>query len=116
MTTGGALIPTPRRAPQFLHHFDEDTCVALLRRLRGALRPGGLVAINDFLRGADTYGPWAADPQPVQFGYLMLISTERGRSFTRAEVRRILARAGMQQVAEGGCFPLPNSLVLAAAA
>ena len=68
-----------RAARQFLHHFDADVCVALLRRLRGALRPGGLLAVNDFLRAADAYGPWTADPQPFQFNYLMLLTTERGR-------------------------------------
>ena len=46
----------------------------------------------------------------------MLLSTERGRSFTHADVAGILSRAGLRRVADGGCFPLPHSFVIAAAA
>ena len=45
-----------------------------------------------------------------------LLTAARGRSFTRAELDAMLARAGLRRVAAAGVFPLPNSLVLAAAA
>ena len=85
---------------QFLHHFDPDACVALLRRLRGALRPGGLLAVNEFLRAADHYGPWTADQQPFQFNYVMLLSTERGRRQVHSSHRPGSGELG-QQTADG---------------
>ena len=54
--------------------------------------------------------------QPFQFNLLMLLTTERGRTFTLAQVGAMLERAGLRPAASGGNFPMPNSCVLAAAA
>ena len=35
--------------PNFLHHFDPPTCVAFLKRIHTALRPGGRIAIVEFV-------------------------------------------------------------------
>ena len=39
--------------PNFLHHFDPPTCVALLRRVHDALAPGGRAAIVEFVPDAE---------------------------------------------------------------
>jgi SAM-dependent methyltransferase len=47
-----------------LHHFDDDTCRALMARVARALRPGGVVAVFDVFRR----GPFTA---PGQVGGLL---------------------------------------------
>ena len=41
----------------FLHHFDEGTCVALLRKIRAALAPGGVTATLEFVPNDDRVSP-----------------------------------------------------------
>src|SRR5512140_571734 len=37
----------------FLHHFDHTTCVGLLKKVRAALKPGGLAATLEFVPNED---------------------------------------------------------------
>ncbi len=34
------------------HHFSEERCLELMRRLAGALKAGGRLVIHDFISGA----------------------------------------------------------------
>ena len=43
--------------PNFLHHFDFATNVTLLKRVRVALKPGGLVAVVEFVPNEDRVSP-----------------------------------------------------------
>ncbi len=88
--------------PNFLHHFDLPTCEKLLSKCRQALRPGGSVAIMEFVPNEDRVTP----PGPAAFSLTMLVGTPTGDAWTLNEYRRILANAGF---APPEAHPLPPS-------
>jgi 2-polyprenyl-3-methyl-5-hydroxy-6-metoxy-1,4-benzoquinol methylase len=88
--------------PNFLHHFDEATCVGLLRKARAALAPGGRLAISEFVPNEDRVSP----PRPAMFAYIMLATTQAGTAFPASALERMLTEAGFRQ---SGFVPLPPS-------
>ena len=74
----------------FLHHFDPPTNEALLRRLRQALAPGGLVVTLDFVPNEDRITPARA----AGFAMTMLGTTRNGDAYTAAEYRKMFQKAG----------------------
>jgi ubiquinone/menaquinone biosynthesis C-methylase UbiE len=74
----------------FLHHFDRATCVAFLKKTADALRPGGRVAILEFVPNADRASP----PMPVRFAITMLATTPDGDAYTYGELDDMLREAG----------------------
>ncbi len=73
-----------------LHHFNPDECVALLKRLRGVLRPEGRLAILEFVPNSDRVSP----PAPATFALVMLASTPSGDAYTFAELQTMLRSSG----------------------
>jgi ubiquinone/menaquinone biosynthesis C-methylase UbiE len=73
-----------------LHHFDPEKCTALLKRLRGALRPGGRLVTLEFVPNADRVSP----PMSATFPLVMLATTASGDAYTFAELERMLRAAG----------------------
>ncbi len=78
----------------FLHHFDEPTCVAFLKRMRAALRDGGRIAALDFVPNDDRVTP----PSAAQFALTMLAITPSGDAYTFSEFRRMFEAAGFRNV------------------
>jgi SAM-dependent methyltransferase len=76
--------------PNFLHHFNHATNVTLLRRVRGALAPGGRVATVEFVPDENRLSP----PQAAAFSLTMLASTEDGDAYTFAELDAMFRDAG----------------------
>jgi 2-polyprenyl-3-methyl-5-hydroxy-6-metoxy-1,4-benzoquinol methylase len=74
----------------FLHHFDPPTNEALLRRLRAALAPGGLVVTLDFIPNEDRVTPIRS----AGFAMTMLGTTRQGDAYTAGEYRRMFQNAG----------------------
>ena len=62
----------------FLHHFDKPTCVGLLKKVRGALKPGGRAATLEFVPNEDRVSP----PMPAAFAMTMLTTTAEGDAYT----------------------------------
>ena len=73
-----------------LHSEGPDRVRALLRRSFGALAPGGVIAIQEFMPDDDRQGP----PHPLIFAVNMLVNTEAGGTYTFAEIRGWLEEAG----------------------
>jgi ubiquinone/menaquinone biosynthesis C-methylase UbiE len=78
-------------ASHVFHHFTEQRCLDLLRRLGGALTPAGRLAIHDFT--ATGHRP-ADEPFPALFSALMLAWTQHGEAHPLATYRHLLAKAG----------------------
>jgi ubiquinone/menaquinone biosynthesis C-methylase UbiE len=76
--------------PNFLHHFDPATCEKLLRRIHGALVPGGRVATLEFVPDDDRVSP----PMAASFALTMLGTTPAGDAYTFAEYDRMFKNAG----------------------
>jgi SAM-dependent methyltransferase len=74
----------------FLHHFDEATCVALLRKIRAALKPGGITALVEFVPNDDRVTP----PEAARFSLMMLGTTASGDAYTYRDLERIHVAAG----------------------
>ncbi len=86
----------------FLHHFDKPTCVGLLKKVGGALKPGGRVATLEFVPNEDRVSP----PMPAAFALTMLTSTPAGDAYTLRELAAMYAAAGLQDVT---AHPIPMS-------
>jgi len=86
----------------FLHHFDQPTCVGLLRKVHAAMKPGGRVAVLDFVPNEDRVSP----PMAAAFSLVMLATTAAGDAYTFLELERMLREAGFQGVA---AHPVPAS-------
>jgi ubiquinone/menaquinone biosynthesis C-methylase UbiE len=94
--------------PNFLHHFDHATNVALLKRVRAALKPGGRVATVEFVPNEDRVTP----PMPASFSMMMLGSTEGGDAYTFNELAAMLRDAGFSRSSQQELPPSPQTLVL----
>lgn len=77
-----------------LHGMGPEAARELLRRCCGALSPGGMLLIAEFVANDDRSGPEIA----MLFGLNMLIGTEDGDVYTMGEYREWLKGAGFRKV------------------
>jgi ubiquinone/menaquinone biosynthesis C-methylase UbiE len=91
-----------------LHSEGVERSRALLRRVCDALRPGGTIAIAEFLVNADRTGP----AQGLIFGVNMLVHTEQGGTYSFEEISDWLREAGFKDMNLLDA-PGPSPLVLA---
>jgi ubiquinone/menaquinone biosynthesis C-methylase UbiE len=91
----------------FLHHFDPPTCTSLLAKVGRSLKPGGRVAILEFVPNEDRVTP----PMPASFAMQMLAGTEAGDAYTFRELREMLETTGFTAVAAHG-LQGPQTLVV----
>ncbi|MGE5327017.1 MAG: methyltransferase [Deltaproteobacteria bacterium] len=94
--------------PNFLHHFDVETCEKLLKKLHAALKPGGRVATLEFVPNDDRTTP----PMPAAFALLMLASTPSGDAYTEAELRSMATNAGFTRHEFHLMPPSPHSVLI----
>ncbi|GJL54077.1 MAG: O-methyltransferase [Nitrospirales bacterium] len=73
----------------FLHHFDQETCVALLKNVHAALRPDGRVVTLEFIPNDDRISPASAD-----FALIMLATTPAGDAYTFTELENMFHTSG----------------------
>jgi 2-polyprenyl-3-methyl-5-hydroxy-6-metoxy-1,4-benzoquinol methylase len=91
----------------FLHHFDMPTCVALLKKVRAALKPGGKVAALEFVPNEDRISP----PMAAAFALTMLATTPAGEAYTFRELESMYKQTGFSDVA-GHALPTgPHTVV-----
>jgi len=95
----------------FLHHFDKPTCVALLKKVRAALKPGGKAATLEFVPNEDRVSP----PMPAAFALTMLTTTASGDAYTFRELRDMHLEAGFGSVREHPIPMSPHTIVLGVA-
>jgi len=73
-----------------LHSESPERIRQLLRKTFGALAPGGVVAIQEFLPDDDRTGPMF----PLMFAVNMLVNTEAGDTYTFGEISHWLRECG----------------------
>ena len=91
----------------FLHHFDAASCTALLQRVAASLKPGGRIAVLEFVPNEDRISP----PMPAMFAMQMLGDTPSGDAYTLAELTAMLKAAGFRTVS-GHPLQGPQTLVV----
>jgi 2-polyprenyl-3-methyl-5-hydroxy-6-metoxy-1,4-benzoquinol methylase len=95
--------------PNFLHHFDRETNEVLLHRILRALKPGGTLAVIEFVPNDDRISP----PWPAEFALKMLATTESGDAYTMAEFSGMLGSTGFESVERFDLVPSPQTLITA---
>ena len=92
----------------FLHHFDQPTCVKLLDKVHAALVPEGQAATLEFVPNEDRVSP----PIPAAFSLTMLASTVAGDAYTLSELTEMYRQAGFRSVT-GHPIPMsPHTVVI----
>lgn len=97
--------------PNFAHHVDQADNIKLFRKIHAALKPGGRIAIIDFIPNEDRVSPSMA----ASFALTMLTATPQGDVYTFAEYESMLAEAGFHDVKLVELAPMPQRLVTAVA-
>jgi SAM-dependent methyltransferase len=95
----------------FLHHFDKATNVGLLKKVRGALKPGGRAATLEFVPNPDRVSP----PAPAAFAMTMLTTTAEGDAYTFAELSAMYVEAGFKNITEHPISMSPHTVVMGSA-
>jgi 2-polyprenyl-3-methyl-5-hydroxy-6-metoxy-1,4-benzoquinol methylase len=94
----------------FLHHFDERQIGEMLARVHAALKPGGKLAVVEFVPNEDRITP----PQTAAFALTMLAGTKHGNAYTFAELDGFLRKAGFGPATHHPLPPTPQSAVITA--
>jgi SAM-dependent methyltransferase len=92
----------------FLHHFGPAEIEGLLRKVRSALTPGGLVVTVDFVPNEDRVSPSRA----AAFSMEMLGTTVSGDSYPFSEYERMFQNAGFSSNELRPVLPSGHSLIL----
>jgi 2-polyprenyl-3-methyl-5-hydroxy-6-metoxy-1,4-benzoquinol methylase len=96
--------------PNFLHHFDIPTNVSFLKKVRTAMKSGGLVATPEFVPNEDRVTPREA----ASFSFIMLAATHGGDAYTFPELDRMFRDAGFGESRLRSLDPVPQQLILTA--
>ena len=91
----------------FLHHFNQDTCVTLLKKVRGRLAPAGKTPAVEFVPNEDRVSPY----MPAIFSLIMLATTPSGDAYTAAALNEMARAAGYCRASVIALPPTPQSLV-----
>jgi 2-polyprenyl-3-methyl-5-hydroxy-6-metoxy-1,4-benzoquinol methylase len=80
--------------PNLMHHFDRQTNITLLKKVRAALQPGGLAATVEFAPNDDRISP----SSQAAFALFMLATTPAGDAYTVNEMGAMYEAAGYGQI------------------
>jgi SAM-dependent methyltransferase len=86
----------------FLHHFDRETCVAVMKKVHASLAPSGIAVTLEFVPNEDRVSP----PVAATFSFMMLGTTSEGDAYTFVELDSLCREAGFSRNA---LVPLEHS-------
>lgn len=92
----------------FLHHFDVETCVNLLKKIHAALAEDGRVATVEFVPNEDRVSP----PPSAMFSLVMLGGTPQGDAYTFREFDDMFSRAGFSRSELHQLDPTPQQMII----
>jgi 2-polyprenyl-3-methyl-5-hydroxy-6-metoxy-1,4-benzoquinol methylase len=93
----------------FLHHFDRETNIGLLRKIHQSLNSGGRVAVLEFIPDENRISP----PPAAAFSLVMLAATPAGDAYTLSEHETMLKEAGFTGAELHALPPSPHQVVTA---
>jgi len=79
---------------QIFHAYSAEDNIALLRKCKKALNPGGRVVVQEFPINDMRTAP----PHSALFSVNMLVGTEKGRCYSPREMKRWLAETGFKNI------------------
>ena len=77
-----------------LHGEGPDDCRMIIKKAVGALEPGGMIIIHDFILNNSMDGPLF----PALFSLNMLLGTESGQSYSEEQIIDMLVAAGARDI------------------
>jgi ubiquinone/menaquinone biosynthesis C-methylase UbiE len=89
----------------FFHHFDRETCVGLMRKVRAALKDGGRAVTLEFVPDEGRVSP----PAAASFALVMLGTTPSGDAYTFSEFDAMFREAGF---ARSEAHPSPPQTII----
>jgi cyclopropane fatty-acyl-phospholipid synthase-like methyltransferase len=92
----------------FLHHFDAETCVKLLKKVYAALSEHGRVVTVEFVPNEDRVSP----PPSAMFSLVMLGSTPQGDAYTFKELEEMFNHAGFSRSEMHQIEPSPQQVII----
>jgi ubiquinone/menaquinone biosynthesis C-methylase UbiE len=92
----------------FLHHFDPETCVLLLKKIYSSLNEGGVVVTLEFVPDENRVTP----PPAAVFSMVMLATTPSGDAYTHSEFERMFADAGFTSTELHELPPTPERVLI----
>jgi ubiquinone/menaquinone biosynthesis C-methylase UbiE len=90
---------------QIFHAFSAEENIALLRKCRKAISPGGRVVVQEFPINDSRTAP----PHSALFSVNMLVGTEKGRCYSPKEMKRWLEETGFKNI---GIQSLPETVLI----
>jgi len=91
-----------------LHSNSPEECQKCIDTTVAALAPGGLILIHDFILNDSKDGP----EFPALFALNMLVGTEGGRCYSKAEIFAMLEQAGVGGLSHKNCATPNDSSVI----
>lgn len=92
----------------FLHHFDVDTCVKILKKVHAALAEDGRAVTVEFVPNEDRVSP----PPSAMFSLVMLGSTPKGDAYTFREFEEMFSQAGFSRSELHQLPPTPQQVLI----
>lgn len=92
----------------FLHHFDAETCIKLLKKVHDALADEGRAVTVEFVPNDDRVTP----PPSAMFSLVMLSGTPAGDAYTFRELEEMFKRAGFKKSEFHQLPPTPHQVVI----
>ena len=86
-----------------LHGEGPDDCRMIIKKATDALEPDGIIIIHDFILNNSMDGPLF----PALFSLNMLLGTESGQSYSEAQIKDMMADAGVKDMRRIS-VPSPN--------
>jgi SAM-dependent methyltransferase len=77
-----------------LHGEGPDACQLMIKKAAGALAPGGMIIIHDFILDDAMDGPLF----PALFSLNMLLGTPAGQSYSEKQIKKMLSEAGIGEI------------------
>jgi len=97
--------------PNFAHHFDPAAATEFFRKCRAALKPGGRIALIEFVPDEDRVSP----PAQAAFALTMLVGTPKGDAYTFSEYESMLRDAGFRDWEMLAADKIPQRVIVAVA-
>lgn len=92
----------------FLHHFDFETCVTLIKKCSDALKPDGKLLTLEFVPNDDRVSP----PSEALFSAVMLAGTPSGDAYTFRELVAMFEAGGLAHNEHVPLQPTPHHLIV----
>lgn len=92
----------------FLHHFDVETCVSILKKIKAAINDDGKLFTLEFVPNDDRVSP----PHEAMFSFVMLVGTPAGDAYTFAELRTMCENSGFTRNEHIPLPPTPQHLIV----